>query len=144
MNTMKEKKFVKVIYKECPMCRQETYLRLTKEQMEQCTKYTCCGGLIQDVLPSLDKFGREFVKMGYCPSCQEILYQSTLKDKSPCFSRSELDDDRIYEFSKAYICLKWIWRKNIMQIMMEKSKNWMKRYNIGHDAKSPVIGAFFI
>lgn len=26
--------------------------------------------------------------------------------------------------------------------MMEKSKNWMKRYNIGHDAKSPVIGAF--
>ena len=72
MNTMKEKKFVKVIYKECPMCRQETYLRLTKEQMEQCTKYTCCGGLIQDVLPSLDKFGREFVKMGYCPSCQEI------------------------------------------------------------------------
>ena len=53
MNTMKEKKFVKVIYKECPMCRQETYLRLTKEQMEQCTKYTCCGGLIQDVLPSL-------------------------------------------------------------------------------------------
>lgn len=138
MNTMKEKKFVKVIYKECPMCRQETYLRLTKEQMEQCTKYTCCGGLIQDVLPSLDKFGREFVKMGYCPSCQEILYQSTLKDKSPYFSRSELDDDRIYEFSKAtenmkhteaifskaadklsvpeksYICLKWIWRKNIM------------------------------
>ena len=98
---MKEKKFVKVIYKECPMCRQETYLRLTKEQMEQCTKYTCCGGLIQDVLPSLDKFGREFVKMGYCPSCQEILYQSTLKDKSPYFSRSELDDDRIYEFSKA-------------------------------------------
>ena len=92
MNTMKEKKFVKVIYKECPMCRQETYLRLTKEQMEQYTKYTCCGGLIQDVLPSLDKFGREFVKMGYCPSCQEILYQSTLKDKSPYFSRSELDD----------------------------------------------------
>ena len=31
-----------------------------------------------------------------------------------------------------------------MQIMMEKSKNWMKRYNIGHDAKSPVIGAFFM
>ena len=78
MNTMKEKKFVKVIYKECPMCRQETYLRLTKEQMEQYTKYTCCGGLIQDMLPSLDKFGREFVKMGYCPSCQEILYQSTV------------------------------------------------------------------
>ena len=101
MNTMKEKKFVKVIYKECPMCRQKTYLRLTKEQMEQYTKYTCCGGLIQDVLPSLDKFGREFVKMGYCPSCQEILYQSTLKDKSPYFSRSELDDNRIYEFSKA-------------------------------------------
>lgn len=64
MNTMKEKKFVKVIYKECPMCRQETYLRLTKEQMEQYMKYTCCGGLIQDVLPSLDKFGREFVKWG--------------------------------------------------------------------------------
>lgn len=32
---------------------------------------------------------------------QEILYQSTLKDKSPYFSRSELDDDRIYKFSKA-------------------------------------------
>lgn len=73
----------------------------TLGEMEQYTKYTCCGGLIQDVLPSLDKFGREFVKMGYCPSCQEILYQSTLKDKSPYFSRSELDDDRIYEFSKA-------------------------------------------
>ena len=99
---MKEK-YVKIISKECPMCGEETYLRLTKEQVEQWKNYICYGGLIQDKLSTLDEFGREFIKMGYCPSCQEMLFQSTLKDKSPFISwvPEQLNEDRMHEFSQA-------------------------------------------
>lgn len=65
---------IKYIHRTCPMCNRAAFLKLTGEQIEQYTDYVCYGGIIQDRMPSLDKFGREFVKTGYCPDCQEVLF----------------------------------------------------------------------
>ena len=96
-------KYVKTIMKECPMCKQQYYMRLTEKQAEQWHDYTCYGGLIQEKMPDIDKFGREFIKSGYCPSCQESLFGSKLNDKSAYFSLEnpeEFNYERTQEFAK--------------------------------------------
>ena len=55
-------------------------------------------------MPDIDKFGREFIKTGYCPSCQESLFGSRLEEKSAYFSwenPDELNYDRTQEFVEA-------------------------------------------
>lgn len=60
--------------KECPMCGQKTYLRMTEEEENQWRKYACFGGHIQDRFPDMDEQKREFIKSGYCPDCQKALF----------------------------------------------------------------------
>ena len=64
------------IRKVCPMCEREVILRLTNQQTMELEEYQHYGGLIQDRMPSLDRFGREFLKTGYCPECQEMLFHT--------------------------------------------------------------------
>ena len=75
-----------LITKKCPMCHETFFMKITKEEEKQIIDYVAYGGSIQDKISLLDKFGREFVKTGYCPNCQEMLFNSTLKDKSRYFS----------------------------------------------------------
>ena len=60
--------------KECPMCGQKAYLRMTEEEENQWRKYACFGGHIQDGFPDMDVQKREFIKSGYCPDCQKALF----------------------------------------------------------------------
>lgn len=60
--------------KECPMCGQKAYLRMTEEEENQWRKYACFGGHIQDRFPDMDEQKREFIKSGYCPDCQKALF----------------------------------------------------------------------
>lgn len=97
-------KYVKTIEKECPMCGQTHYMRLTEKQAKQWESYVCYGGLVQEKMPDIDKFGREFIKTGYCPSCQEMLFGSKLDDKSAYFSwenPEELKYEKTQEFVAA-------------------------------------------
>ena len=64
------------IRKVCPMCEREVILCLTRQQTKELEEYQRYGGLIQDRMPSLDRFGREFLKTGYCPECQEMLFHT--------------------------------------------------------------------
>ena len=66
---MKQTKTPKVfsLGKECPMCGQKAYLRMTEEDENQWRKYACFGGHIQDRFPDMDVQKREFIKSGYCP-----------------------------------------------------------------------------
>ena len=89
-------KYVKTIRKTCPMCGINHYMRLTEVQEKQWSDYVCYGGLIQDRMPDVDKFGREFIKSGYCPDCQEKLFGSTMKDKSSYISTKEYEEDEDY------------------------------------------------
>lgn len=73
---MKQTKTPKVfsLGKECPMCGQKAYLRITEEEENQWRKYACFGGHIQDRFPDMDVQKREFIKSGYCPDCQKALF----------------------------------------------------------------------
>ena len=58
----------------CSMCGKDSHLRLTDEELEALKKYLSNGGYIQECLPSLNKCEREFIKSGYCPKCQELIF----------------------------------------------------------------------
>lgn len=87
-----------LITKKCPMCHETFFMKITKEEEKQIIDYVAYGGSIQDKISLLDKFGREFVKTGYCPNCQEMLFNSTLKDKSRYFSENSLRQKTMSEF----------------------------------------------
>lgn len=87
-----------LITKKCPMCHETFFMKITKEEEKQIIDYVAYGGSIQDKISLLDKFGREFVKTGYCPNCQEMLFNSTLKDKSRYFSENSLRQKAMSEF----------------------------------------------
>lgn len=87
-----------LIRKQCPLCGKVTYLNVSHEMKCEYEDYICYGGMIQDKLKSFDKFGREFCKTGYCPSCQEKLFSSKLKDKSGYFYLDELRLDVMEKF----------------------------------------------
>lgn len=80
------------------MCHETFFMKITKEEEKQIIDYVAYGGSIQDKISLLDKFGREFVKTGYCPNCQEMLFNSTLKDNSRYFSENSLRQKAISEF----------------------------------------------
>ena len=88
-------KYVRVIMKKCPVCGTVHFLRLTEEQEKEWLEYTHFGGLIQKKCPNINKFGREFIKSGYCPSCQEKLFGNVLEDKSAYFSQNDTSDSEI-------------------------------------------------
>lgn len=80
------------------MCHETFFMKITKEEEKQIIDYVAYGGSIQDKISLLDKFGREFVKTGYCPNCQEMLFNSTLKDNSRYFSENSLRQKAMSEF----------------------------------------------
>lgn len=60
----------------CPMCRKEMAMTVPKEGL---VKYSCYGKLIQEAFPELNLMEREFIKTGYCPDCQKILFGADFK-----------------------------------------------------------------
>lgn len=62
----------------CPMCGSTHWMRINGEQYE---KYKYGGMLIQDAFPKLNPTEREFIKTGYCPECQELLFGATYDGK---------------------------------------------------------------
>ena len=59
---------------QCDMCGVCHHITLTDEEMDAFRKYLRGGLLIQECLPGLNKCEREFLKSGYCPGCQELIF----------------------------------------------------------------------
>lgn len=55
----------------CPMCGSTHWMRINGEKYD---KYKFGGLLIQEAFPELNPHEREFIKTGYCPKCQELLF----------------------------------------------------------------------
>ena len=89
-----------LLAKQCPMCGRTAYMKITKDQKAEWTSYICYGGKIQDKLKSFDKFGREFVKTGYCPECQSDLFSDETKDLDKYFYEEDLREDVMSAFYK--------------------------------------------
>ena len=73
-----------MLFKQCPMCGEWHFIELTPEMDEGLQRWFD-GEFIQDALPMLNPMEREFIKTGYCPECQKLLfgteYKSDLIDK---------------------------------------------------------------
>lgn len=76
-------KYSKIVKKECPMCGKTHFVKLTEVEYDQYKKYIAYGSLIQNALSNTSPTVREFLKTGYCPECQELLFgESEQKDYS--------------------------------------------------------------
>ena len=62
------------ITKQCPMCGECYDISLTEDQRERYFRSWNREVLIQDALPELNPMEREFLKTGYCPKCQRLLF----------------------------------------------------------------------
>lgn len=65
----------------CPLCNKWHAIELTAEQYEKLYDYRHGYGLIQEQFPELNRVEREFLKSGYCPSCQEMLFGNGKTEK---------------------------------------------------------------
>lgn len=101
---MKQTKTPKVfsLGKECPMCGQKTYLRMTEEEENQWRKYVCFSGHIQDRFPDMDVQKREFIKSGYCPDCQKTLF-GTEYDRSDFIMVDDIEEGEVPEDVKKFL-----------------------------------------
>lgn len=68
------------INRECPMCGEIIQLELTSKQKNEYVNYLMEHPKrnIQDALFSFNAFEREFIKTGYCPECQNVLFGNPL------------------------------------------------------------------
>ncbi|MGN0114759.1 MAG: hypothetical protein ACI396_05490 [Acutalibacteraceae bacterium] len=72
----------------CPLCKRTFRLGLTAEELEGYRQFAEEGEDIQDVLPKLNLFEREFLMSGLCPECQANTFNKDLPDD---LSRWECD-----------------------------------------------------
>lgn len=79
----------------CPMCGEVNSLKLIGKSVEEWENYIFTGGHIQDKMKSLDPFGREFIKTGYCPKCQESLFCNTCENKDPFILAEDIDTEKL-------------------------------------------------
>lgn len=87
------------IVRTCPMCGHVSALRLNNERYEEFRNYCKSkSGLIQNLLPDFDVFEREFLKTGYCTSCQSEVFCNDFKDDgSDKWTRDTLLSDEQWE-----------------------------------------------
>ena len=100
------KKLKRIIEKQCPMCHNTCYMMVEAENYGTIMEYMVAmyyktkRKVIQEALPFLNKFGREFILTGYCPKCQEVLFDVKQKkaDKKNYFSCQDLDNEAFHRF----------------------------------------------
>ena len=65
------------IVQKCPMCGKLHGMMLPRPRLDEyyagCRKYAE-GALIQDAFPGFSASEREFIRDGYCPECQSVLF----------------------------------------------------------------------
>lgn len=62
------------VYRLCPMCDKQHYMKLSNEQSRKLWEYEQGGLLIQEQFAELERAEREFLKTGYCSDCQEQIF----------------------------------------------------------------------
>lgn len=96
------KKYTHTVDQECPLCGKISFMRLQEQEYKQWEHYVCYRGLIQKEMPDTNKFGREFVKTGYCIECQKALFDSDIsaEDEKAFFSYADIRPDIPRQFMK--------------------------------------------
>ena len=76
-----------IIRKECPLCGQTFAIRMSYDDY---ARFLYGSGLIQDRLPNTGAVEREFLKTGYCHSCQELIFGGFNKPNMEMWVEAEL------------------------------------------------------
>lgn len=63
-------------WRTCPLCGEGHNILLADEELDAYFDYEDGKGLIQDLFPTFNPMEREFLKTGYCPHCQQMLFGS--------------------------------------------------------------------
>lgn len=86
---------IMLIANQCPMCGKVNSIKLIGNSIEEWMDYTFNGGHIQDKMKSIDPFGREFIKTGYCPKCQESLFCNTCENMDQFILSDDIDTEKL-------------------------------------------------
>ena len=76
-----------LLIKECPMCGKEVAIRMGEDEYD---RFFFDDGLLQDILPNMGAVEREFLKTGYCHSCQKKIFGSFNKPNMEMWVDAEL------------------------------------------------------
>ena len=68
------------IERNCPMCGE--YYTMKNIDPGKLCQYEAGNGYIQDIFAEFNPMEREFIKTGYCPKCQRLLFGSNYKSKN--------------------------------------------------------------
>lgn len=68
------------IVQQCPLCSERYYIELTNAEDSGVWAWRN-GEYIQNALPSLNATEREFLMTGYCPHCQESIFDNGETDR---------------------------------------------------------------
>ena len=123
----------RVLEKQCPMCGKTTYMIMSEDEYDKVISYLIYRKnqeKIQDALPIFDKFGREFIKTGYCPECQENLFEAKLPDKSKYFNCYDLDNEDMDAFLNV---LKGTKAKDALLSDQAKSLSYVQKLFLIHE-----------
>lgn len=82
-------KFAAILSNTDMMTGQPVHLLIDEQQVEEFVLYKVGYGCIQDVLLHFDPFEREFVKTGYGPQSQELLFGVAYAPKEKVFYSQE-------------------------------------------------------
>ena len=74
---------------QCLFCGRVLYLGLREEEMEGYRRYREDGADLEDVLPALNAFEREFLITGMCPDCQCDVFRKELPADTRRWALSE-------------------------------------------------------
>ena len=119
----------------CPMCGKVNFLKLIGKSIEELEDYTFNGGHIQDKIRSLDPFGREFIKTGYCPKCQESLFCNTCENMDQFILAEDIDTEKlisvrdgIYREIQTYEDSRSEWEEKFTQkVILNPNLRWQAR-----------------
>ena len=93
--------YSKIVKKDCPMCGKTYFVKLTEVEYDQYKKYIAYGSLIQNALSNTSPTVREFLKTGYCPDCQKLLF-GKCEQKELFFSYDDIREDVTKEFCERH------------------------------------------
>ena len=89
---------MRIIKKKCPLCGKIHYMKITEKEYAEYVLYICYGGPIQERI-HMNQFCREFIKTGYCPKCQERLFDRKNEENPELFFyEDQLDTTAIKAF----------------------------------------------
>ena len=78
IHVKKNVSYPKKVVMQCPLCWNKFSLGLSEEEFEGYNRYRCEDEDLEDAIPALNLFEKEFLLTGMCPNCQCEVFKKSL------------------------------------------------------------------